>query len=199
MVLTWNVYMNNIFMYIKWMYLVLIKSTVKKIQVKKCLTKETGCLATSPLLKAGRDQTSRRNEFHFHPPTVTMGWVMKSNAGMQYKTVTLCSLQRYPGGMPPFHKSGRKVICHTEVSKYWNNFRKIIAIWQNYILSSPFSMFSTSFPLSLLSPNSKHPYIHTLLLIHKPISWLSHSYIYLIPLEKFPKLKVEDYYTLSWV
>lgn len=100
----------------------------KKIQVKKCLTKETGCLATSPLLKAGRDQTSRRNEFHFHPPTVTMGWVMKSNAGMQYKTVTLCSLQRYPGGMPPFHKSGRKVICHTEVSKYWNNFRKIIAI-----------------------------------------------------------------------
>ena len=101
----------------------------KKIQVKKCLTKKTGCLATSPFLLAGRGQTIRRNEFHFHPPTVTMGWVMKSNAGMQmYKAVILCSTQRYPGGMPPFHKTGRKVICHTEVPKNWNNFRKIIAI-----------------------------------------------------------------------
>ena len=141
-------------------------SILKKNQVKKCLTKETGCLATSPLLKAGRGQTSRRNEFYFLPPKVTMGWVMKSNSGMQmYKGVILCSIQRYPGGMPPFHKSGRKVICHTKVPKNWNNFRKSIAIWQNYLLSSQFSMFSTSFPLSLLSPNSKHThklsYIYT--------------------------------------
>ena len=139
-------------------------SILKKNQVKKCLTKETGCLATSPLLKAGRGQTSRRNEFYFLPPKVTMGWVMKSNSGMQmYKGVILCSIQRSPGGMPPFHKSGRKVICHTKVPKNWNNFRKSIAIWQNSLLSSQFSMFSTSFPLSLLSQT---PNTHTNSLIY---------------------------------